>query len=320
MMSIKQLPHFDSLRSRVLVTGAAGLMGRHVVQELLRHGLSVRGFDLRKGEASIEWQVGDITKLDALRQAVDGCFAVVHLAARPNIWSADGDDILRINTLGVWNICRASEEVGIRRVVICSSDSVVGYTVREGAMIPPDYLPVDLAHPLRATDPYGVSKILGEDIGKSFALRGMEIIAMRTVFVAYPEMKGEILARARDPEHYVGRMAGGPSSAGGGPIYNHIDPRDLARAFRMALEIPKVGSAEFSFEAFFLASEDTLAPEPTVARFERLLGRSADVRNPELYNKNPYASLYDLSPAKDRLGFVPEYSQRSVLGLQSFVR
>lgn len=319
-MPDERFPHFDPQRPRVLVTGAAGLMGGHVVRELLRRGLSVRGFDLKKGEAPIDWQVGDITQLDALRQAVDGCFAVVHLAARPNIWAGDGDDILRINTLGVWNICRASEEAAIRRVIICSSDTVIGYTVREGVMIPPDYMPVDLAHPLRATDPYGVSKILGEDIGKSFALRGMEVIAMRTVFVAYPEMEAEIRARARNPAQYVGRMAGGPSSAGGGPLYNHIDPRDLARAFRLALEIPAIGAAEFPFEVFFLASEDTLAPEPTVARFERLLGRSADVRDPELYRKNPYASLYDLSPARNRLGFVPQYSQREMLGLQRSIR
>ncbi len=305
--------HFEPARPRVLVTGAAGLLGRHVVRELLHRGLQVRGLDLRQAEEPIEWQTGDITDLACLRRAVEGCFAVLHIAARPNIWAGDGDDILRINTLGAWNAFRASEEAGIRRVVFCSSDSVLGYTVREGAMVPPDYMPVDLAHPLRATDPYALSKVLGEDIGKSFALRGLEVIALRTVFVAYPEMEGEIRARARDPENYTGRKAGGPSSAGGGPLFNHIDPRDLARAFWLALLMKAPGTPAWPFEAFYLASRDTLAPEPTVQRLERILGRPVEVRDPELYRRNPYASLYDLRPAQERLGFIPEFSQRNLI-------
>jgi len=297
----------------MLVTGAAGLLGRHVVRELLAHGVQVRGFDLRQAPEAIEWQLGDITRLEDLRSAVRGCTAVLHIAARPNIWSGEGDDILRINTMGAWNAFRASEEAGIKRVVFCSSDSVLGYTVREGAMIPPDYIPADLAHPLRATDPYALSKILGEDIGRGFARRGMEVIALRTVFVAYPDMKGEILARAHDPEHYSGRMADGPSSAGGGPLFNHIDPRDLARAFWLATQMASPGTPVEPFEAFYVAAKDTLAPEPTVPRLERLLGHAVEVRDTELYRQNPYASLYDLEPARTRLGFEPRHSQRSLI-------
>lgn len=307
------LPHFDPNNPRVLVTGAAGLLGRHIVRELLSMGLQVRGMDLRTAPEEIEWHVGDITDAASVKQAVAGCFAVVHAAARPNIWSGDGDDILRINTLGAWNVFKACDEAGIRRVVFCSSDSVVGYTVAEGAMVPPDYLPVDLDHPLRATDPYALSKILGEDIGRSFAYRGMEVIALRTVFVAYPEMECEILARAADPANYRGRMAGGPSSAGGGPLHNHIDPRDLARAFGLALRMERPGTPACPFEAIFLAAESTLSPEPTVERFKRLHGPDVDVRDPDLYAANPYASLYDLRPARERLGFVPRYCKRYLI-------
>jgi nucleoside-diphosphate-sugar epimerase len=297
----------------MLVTGAAGLLGRHVVRELLDHGVEVRGFDLRQAPEAIEWKIGDITNLADLQAAVQGCTAVLHIAARPNIWSGNGDDILRINTLGAWNVFRASEEAAVDRVVFCSSDSVLGYTVREGAMVPPDYMPVDLAHPLRATDPYALSKILGEDIGRCFARRGMEVVALRTVFVAYPEMEGEILARAHDPEHYAGRMAGGPSSAGGGPLFNHIDPRDLAHAFWLTTRLESPGTPTERFEAFYLAAKDTLAPEPTVTRLERLLGHPIEVRDPALYRRNPYASLYDLEPARTRLGFEPQHSLRRLI-------
>lgn len=279
-MLTETVPHFDPSTPRVLVTGAAGLLGRYVVHELLKHGLRVRGLDLHRSTEAIEWQTGDITSLDDMRRTTEGCFAVLHIAARPNIWS---------------------------------SDAVVGYTVHEGAMIPPSYIPVDTMHPLRATDPYAVSKILGEDIARSFALRGMKVITMRTVFVAYPEMECEIRARARDPDHYSGKMAGSPSSAGGGPLFNHIDPRDLVRAFWLALKIPTPGSRGCPFEAFFLAARDTLASEPTIERLERLLGKKVDVRDSDLYRRNPYASLYDLQPASAKLGFDAEYSLRTLI-------
>lgn len=308
-----ELPHFDSGKPTILVTGAAGLLGRHIVRDLVAQGLQVRGFDLRSAPEDIDWHIGDIIDAAAVAEAVQSCFAVIHAAARPNIWSGDGDDILRINTLGAWNVFKACEAAGIKRVVFCSSDSVLGYTVAEGKMVPPDYMPVDIAHPLRATDPYALSKILGEDIARSFAYRGLEVVALRTVFVAYPDMEGEIRARAANPASYVGRQAGGPSSAGGGPLYNHIDPRDLARAFRLALQLSRPGTPTCPFEAFYLAAEDTLAPEPTVARLERILGRKIDVRDPQLYEKNPYASLYDLRPARERLGFTPEFSLRALI-------
>lgn len=303
----------DGSLSPVLVTGAAGLLGRYVVRELLEHGTGVRGFDLRKAAEPIDWRIGDITDLDALRQAAEGCVAMLHLAGRPNPRSGNADDILRVNTLGTWNAFRAAEEMGLRRVVFCSSDSVIGYTVREGMMIPPDYLPVDLSHPLRPTDAYALSKQLGEDICRSFARRGIEAVAMRAVFVAYPEMEGEIRSRARDPDNYRGQMAGGPSSAGGGPVFNHIDPRDLARAFRLALEASEIGTSAMRFEAFFLAAQNTLSPEPTVARMHRLLGKRVEIRDADLYARNPYASTYDLTPARERLGFVPQFDQRHLI-------
>jgi nucleoside-diphosphate-sugar epimerase len=296
--------------AHVLVTGAAGKLGRHVVDELTSHGVKVRGLDQRQGPSNIEWHIADVTDADAVLRAVSGVDAVLHIAAIPNIWSGDGPTIMRVNTLGTYTVFEAAETAGIRRMVFCSSDSVAGYTVREGKMLPPLYAPLDLDHPLNATDPYALSKILGEDLARSYALRGMSVVALRTVFIAYPEMAGEIVARARDPEHYRGPAVGGPSSAGGGPLHHHIDPRDVARAFRLALELdlPQGG-----FERFYLSAQVTLSPEPTLQRLRRLHGDRVEVRQPEVYARNPYAPLYNLSHAAERLGFLAEYDQRHLL-------
>lgn len=302
----------------VLVTGAAGLLGRHVVRDLLAHGHVVRGLDRRTAEEGIEWFVGDVTDPALVARAVAGADAVFHVAAVPNIWSGDGQAIMRVNVLGTHTVFEAAEAAGIGRVVFCSSDSVAGYTVREGRMLPPLFAPLDLSHPLLATDPYAVSKVLGEDLCRAFALRGMSVVALRTVFVAYPEMAGEIVARTKDPDAYRGPMVGGPSSAGGGPLHHHIDPRDVARAFRLALELDMPAG---TFEAFYLSARVTLSPEPTVDRLRRLHGEAIEIRDPALYVREPFAPLYDLTQAERGLGFVAEHDQRRLLaGLPGFPR
>jgi len=304
------------MSSAVLVTGAAGLLGRFVVRELLDHGYTVRGLDRRAGDADITWHVGDVTSPDLVKAAIDGVNAVLHIAAVPNIWSGDGQTIMRVNCLGTYTVFEAAEAAGVRRAVFCSSDSVAGYTVREGRMLAPRYAPLDLDHPLLATDPYAVSKILGEDLARAYALRGMSVVALRTVFVAYPEMAGEIVVRAKDPDNYRGPMVGGPSSAGGGPLHHHIDPRDLARAFRLALELPLDANA---FERFYLSAQVTLSPEPTLDRLRRLHGDAVEIRVPDIYAKQPFAPLYDLAHAAERLGFVAAHDQRHLLaGLPAF--
>ena len=119
---------------RVRVTGAGGLLGGYVVRELAGKA-HVVGFDIvgPPDDAPIaEFHQGNIEDADAVQSAMAGCRAVVHFAARPNIWRGTGDEIIRINVTGTWNILQAAELAGAQRAVITSSDSVVGYTVLFG--------------------------------------------------------------------------------------------------------------------------------------------------------------------------------------------
>jgi nucleoside-diphosphate-sugar epimerase len=291
----------------VLVTGAGGLLGQAILQELSGK-TRVAGFDLRARVTDIEWHTEDITDGGALARAVAGRDAIVHVAAIPNIWSGPGETILHVNVVGTWQLLAAAEQAGVKRVVICSSDSVVGFTVREGAMIPPRYLPIDDLHPLTPTDPYGLSKLMTEEAGRSFALRSnLEVAVLRPVFIAYPVMYGEIRARSEAPDSYRGPMVGGPSAAGGGAVWHHVDPRDAARAFRLALDMPHL-----VFDRFFVSANVTLSPEPTLARLRRGLGYLPEVRDPALYKHAPFAPLYDLRRSREVLGFDAAFDARSV--------
>lgn len=297
---------------RVLVTGASGLMGAYVVAELTGKA-DIDGFDIvAPAESSpiSRFVQGNIEDFDSVKEAVRGCDAVVHVAARPNIWSGKGHEIIRTNVTGTWNVLKAAEDEGVKRVIVTSSDSVVGFTVLEGSMIPPEYLPIDNQHPLHPTDAYALSKVLCEQTARAFLERGkLEVTVLRPVYVLYPEFECEVVARAADPENYRGPAAGGRQPAGGGVMWHYIDPRDLARAFRLALE-----AKEPQFGPFFICGPNTLAPEPTIERLaNRMEGRQVTLRTPTVYETSPHAPLYDLDGAKDGLGFEAEFDLRERL-------
>jgi nucleoside-diphosphate-sugar epimerase len=297
---------------KILVTGAGGLMGAYVVAELASNA-DIVGFDIIEPKDASQlsaFHKGNIEDFDAVRRAVEGCDAVIHIAARPNIWSGAGHEIIRTNVTGTWNVLEAAEQAGLSRAVITSSDSTVGFTVLEGQMIPPEYLPIDSQHPLHPTDPYALSKVLCEKTAQAFVERGkLGVTVIRPVYVLYPEFECEVEARAKDPQNYKGPAAGGRQPAGGGVMWHYVDPRDLARAFRLALETP-----EPQFGPFFICGPNILAPDPTIDRLaEKMGGRRIPVRAPNVYQTNPHAPLYDLSEARDRLGFVAEHDMRAKL-------
>lgn len=91
-------------------------------------------------------------------------------------------------------------------------------------------------------------------------------------------------------------------------MWHYVDPRDLARAFQLALEAKDPG-----FGPYFICGRTTLAPEPTIERLAARMGRRILVKRPEVYEANPFAPLYDLEPARDRLGFTAEHDARKLL-------
>ena len=104
----------------VLVTGAAGRIGRAVVRELTARGHRVRAFDRTPAPAAAEVVVGDLTDAAAVRHAARGAETLVHLAATP-----DDDDfltqLLPNNLVGVYHVLEAARLVGVKRLVLASS-------------------------------------------------------------------------------------------------------------------------------------------------------------------------------------------------------
>ncbi|MEP7456599.1 NAD(P)-dependent oxidoreductase [Phyllobacterium sp. SB3] len=294
-------------KKNVLITGGCGLLGSYVAAELQTH-CGVTRFDIA-GPETVDFVRGDVRQLTDIRAAVRNHEMVIHIAALANIWAGTPEEIMDVNVTGVWNVLRAAEMEGVRRVVLCSSDSVIGFTVNNEHLQTPSYVPVDERHNLNATDPYGLSKIIGENIGRSFALRGtIEVVVLRPVFILYPDMMAEIRARSIDPENYKGPAAGGQTPAGGGRLWHYVDPRDVARAFRLAIEIKDV-----RFESFFISGPSHLHPQPTLERLKSICPVLPIVNDQKLYEEQPFAPIYDLEHARNRLGYSPQHDLRALV-------
>ncbi len=162
--------------SKVLVTGAGGFIGSHLVEELVRHGKEVRAFvrynsrnqwglleDLPKDVLDqIEIVQGDLKDPDGVRKAVKGCKKVFHLGALIAIPYSyvHPFDFIQTNVVGTANLLNACLETeGLERVVHTSTSEVYGTA---------QYVPIDERHPLQAQSPYSASKIGADQLAESY--------------------------------------------------------------------------------------------------------------------------------------------------------
>jgi nucleoside-diphosphate-sugar epimerase len=278
---------------KVVCTGGHGRLGRHVTG-VLRDVCRVTVLDAAPAETGLAFVQADVTDIDALRRALVGQDAVIHLAAIANPRSAPADVTFRTNVQGTFAVLQAAEEAGVRRVVVASSDSVVGFHYN-----PPDwqpaYLPIDESHPLCPTEFYSLSKQVTETICQSYAARGkLEVVVIRPTHIVFPPEHPELEARGSDLMNYH--------------LWTYVAPEDVARAFALALALPSV-----RFEQFFISAAGGLNTRPTLELVRERYGFLPEIRKPEVYRRLPTASVLDGSRAREVLGFEPAIDWRRML-------
>ncbi len=146
---------------RVLVTGTTGAIGEPLGQHLLQRGHYVRGFARRPSPGLEDFIEGDLNDRDKVYQAVEGMDTVVHLGAYPN--PADFIDVLlQPNVVGLYYICEAAKDLGVKRLVLASTLQTVtghGYPGR----------PVTLEDGPKPVNHYALTKVWGEVMGDMYA-------------------------------------------------------------------------------------------------------------------------------------------------------
>jgi NAD dependent epimerase/dehydratase len=160
---------------KVLVTGADGFIGSHLVEALVAHGCEVRAFVFYNSFNSWGWletlpppvlsQVeifaGDIRDPNGVRDAIKGCAAVFHLAALIAIPFSyhSPDSYVDTNVKGTLNVLHACRAAGTERVLITSTSEVYGSA---------QYAPIDERHPLQGQSPYSATKIGADRMAEAF--------------------------------------------------------------------------------------------------------------------------------------------------------
>jgi dihydroflavonol-4-reductase len=166
----------------VLVTGAAGFLGRHLVRRLLDEGAQVRalvrpGRDLGELGRKVAVVVGDVRNESDCERAIAGCSAVFHLAAITARVRRPQADFVTVNAGGTANVARAAAAAGTRRFVLASTTAVYG-TARNRA--------IDERTPPRPSSFYGYSKLHAERIALEHARDGFEPVIARITSVFGP--------------------------------------------------------------------------------------------------------------------------------------
>jgi UDP-glucose 4-epimerase len=229
----------------VFITGGAGFIGLHVVDQLLEQDYNVRIFDnMFRGDRDavnrlvqggrVELVDQDVRYGGAVHAAMKGADYVIHLAAVSiNKSQADPYESMDINTIGAHNVFAAAADHGVKRVVFASSASVYG---------DPEKLPMHEDDKLSPLTPYCISKRTGEDLLGYYERRaGLSWIALR-FFNVYGEGQKTTAYYTSVINHFVNRLKNGEApiiDGEGKQSMDFIHVKDIARAVVLAMTAEK---------------------------------------------------------------------------------
>jgi nucleoside-diphosphate-sugar epimerase len=291
---------------RVVVTGGSGKAGRAVVRDLVEHDYHVVNLDVvHPAERLAPTLIVDLTDFGQTIEALRGAEAVVHLAAIPAPGMRTVEQTFRINMTSTWNVFSAAAQLKLERVVWASSETVLGLpfgalharnllddTATTGPTQPPDYAPIDEAHPLRPNSSYSLSKVLSEEMARQFARwTGIPFVGLRFSNIMEPPDYETFPTVWKDPHLREWNLWG------------YVDTRDVAQASRLGLTADISGA-----EAFIIAAADTVMNRPSnevMAEFFPgvALREGADGTK----------TLLAIDKARTMLGYAPAHSWRDAV-------
>ncbi len=158
---------------QVIITGATGFIGSHLAELFIQQGFDVVAFDRYNPNNHLGWLedseykddmeviLGDVRDYDSVFKAMEGCSAVLHLAALIGIPYSYISPLayIRTNVEGTYNVLEAAKNIGLEQVLITSTSETYGTA---------QYTPIDESHPLVGQSPYAASKIAADQLALSY--------------------------------------------------------------------------------------------------------------------------------------------------------
>lgn len=220
----------------IAVTGGAGFIGSHLVQRLARQGAALRVVE-RPGAATDHLPAGveivraDIRDEAAVRAALRGARFVYHLAANPNLWARDRSEFDQVNHRGTVHVLEAARAAGVRRVLHCSTESILTCARQRG----PIAEDIEITES-DAVGPYCLSKLRAEQAAMRRAAAGYDIVVANPTMPVGPGDRG-----VSPPTRLILDFARGRLPAYMDCSLNLIDVRDVAEGLQRTLEQGRPG-------------------------------------------------------------------------------
>lgn len=293
---------------RILVTGGAGFIGSHVVDNLVEKGYEVTVLDnLSTGKVenirphindkTIKFVNGDITDANTVKKALQGCNTVIHLAAAVSVLQSIKDPLLvsEVNVTGTLNVLNSSVRAKISKFVFASSAAVYGDAK------PPHHEDLQL----RALSPYAATKIAGEYFCKAFqASYDLPTVILRYFNVYGSRMKSDTYGSVMT--NFMKRISANkqPVIYGNGKqTRDFIHVNDVAKATVLALENQNVAGI-----AFNVAMGKPTTVTNLYKMFLKVLDRKVKARYLSARLGDVKESYADVSLIKKELHFYPSLS------------
>ncbi|MGB9860205.1 MAG: NAD-dependent 4,6-dehydratase LegB, partial [Moorellaceae bacterium] len=295
---------------KVLVTGAAGFIGSHLVEELVKRGHRVKAFVRYNARNEWGWlqslpcindievYTGDIRDYDSVKHAIRGVNIVFHLAALIGIPYSYLTPLayIKTNVEGTYNILQAAREEGVERVIHTSTSEVYGTA---------HYVPIDEEHPLQAQSPYAASKIGADQLALSFHRSfGLPVVVVRPFNTFGPRQS----ARAIIPTIITQVLSGIQTIRLG----NLHPTRDFNYVLDTVSGIITVGLAEEAVgQVVNLGSGREVSIRELALIIERLSGKEISIEQEDLRVRPPGSEverlLCDNRKARRLTGWEPRY-------------
>jgi nucleoside-diphosphate-sugar epimerase len=247
---------------KVLVTGATGFLGSHVVDALERRSHSVVRFSRSAG--------GDVRDDASVRQAAMGCEVAFHCAGRVSRSRADGEEMYRVHVEGTRTVLDACAAVGVRRAIVASTSGTVAVSDDPNHFATEDD-PAPMA--IIGRWPYYRAKLFAEQSALSRSREGFDVVCVNPSLLLGP---GDLHGSSTGDVRLLleGRL---PATPTGGLSF--VDVRDAAEAMCLAMERGRagerylVGACNLTMDAFVgrLARVSGTKPPRFVAPRSRLL-------------------------------------------------
>jgi len=274
---------------RILLTGASGRVGRHLLVDGLAQRHDVTAYDLlapAEKLPNVRYVEGSVLNGAQLSRAMEGADAVIHLAGIPYD-IPPLHEVFLVNVQGTYRALEAAVEAGVGRFLHMSSIMTYGF----GRNASPRYLPVDEEHPALSFDAYGLSKLLGETVCRAFTQKhGIRTLCFRlTHFTAFSRPYPDVFP-------YQNRE-------GVEGLHQYIDARDLVVLLEAGLTASSV-----THDVFLATAADSghlqATPEVIAQQYPH-----AELRYSQLRADSPFVSM---EKCRRVLGFAPLHSWRNL--------